>query len=243
MADLHEPRQERKKRSPFVTKVRHGHKTLLGLWSTLPSLQVMGRLTFWETWPGGLKGGLGGDDRGSRKDGQKPSRKALYVDGDTSSSNEEQPDEVDVKGAETLATSDAGNEDKPENCSSDERGMVGENRVDKELERIYDIEVRKVDIMGQFCYAYGNSRFKNTFTEFCRIPRGCEEGVSGAMSIWRPSMCEVREHCMKGDVMRMRLPMGNVEGRLTTVLMKTKSEKGGGRTPRKMRNHLSLSKS
>ena len=65
----------------------------------------MGRLTFWETWPGGLRGGLGGDDRGSRKDGQKPSRKALYVDGDTS--NEEQPDEVDVKGAET---SNAGNE-------------------------------------------------------------------------------------------------------------------------------------
>ena len=59
----------------------------------------------------------------------------------------------------------------------------------------------------------------------------------------RTLLCEVREHCMKGDVMRMRLPMGNVEGRLTTVLMKTKSEKGGGRTPQKMRNHLSLSKS
>ena len=104
----------------------------------------MGRLTFWETLPGGLKGGVGGDDRGSRKDSQMPPRKPLYVDGDTS--NEEQPDEVDAKGAETLATSDACNEDKPENCSSDERGMTGEKCCSEQsLLLSYDISL---DVFG-----------------------------------------------------------------------------------------------
>ena len=73
VGDLHEARQEKKQRSPTVTKVRHCHRTLLGLWSTLPSsLQVMGRLTFWDTWPGGLRGGLGEDEASQEKTQRSP---------------------------------------------------------------------------------------------------------------------------------------------------------------------------
>ena len=38
----------------------------------------MGRLTAWETWPGGLRGGLGEDDGRSQKEGDKPTSKAKH---------------------------------------------------------------------------------------------------------------------------------------------------------------------
>ena len=92
--DLHETRQARKQQSPTVTKVIKCHKTLLELSSELPpSLQVMGRLTSWETWPGGLRGGLGGDEEGSEKEGkQKTSKTKLACPCDDGHAEEEDRD-------------------------------------------------------------------------------------------------------------------------------------------------------
>ena len=152
--DLHEARQEKKKKIPTVTKVINCHKTLLRLSSalTLP-LQVMSRLTSWETWPGGLKGGTGEDDRGSQKEGKKKTCKAelsstnlheaeeiLNLSDIQKESNEEnesigaqvRADRLGDEEAETLAgqftgvvTSAAGNMDnKSENPKLDEEGKV-----------------------------------------------------------------------------------------------------------------------
>ena len=62
----------------------------------------MGRLTFWETWPGGLRGGLGGDDRGSQKDGQR----VLCVDGDVSNEEHIMSDGVGEGGRQEDVTAD-----------------------------------------------------------------------------------------------------------------------------------------
>ena len=62
----------------------------------------MGRLTFWDTWPGGLRGGLGEDDRGSQKEGEKPISNAKILCVEVDVSNEEQaiPDGVETVDAD-----------------------------------------------------------------------------------------------------------------------------------------------
>ena len=75
-------------------------------WSTLPSsLQVTGRPTAWEIWPGGLRGGLGGDDEGSKKEsmGQERDLKEPGKDVKSQTSNTE-PDRNDL--ADTSAQVD-----------------------------------------------------------------------------------------------------------------------------------------